>query len=84
MAGQQFSNQLNPHPHFCLCAVENESELKAELSKIQSSGIKAVAWQEPDRNNELTAWASEPVKGPNRLLFKHLKTLKVKGAYSIV
>jgi hypothetical protein len=73
-AGKSFSP--DPHPNFCLCTVENEAELRFHLDRLVKEGIRICAWYEPDRNNELTAIASEPISGERRRLFREFKLLK--------
>jgi len=34
--------------------------------KLKSQGVRIIEWREPDRNNELTAIATEPLAGERR------------------
>jgi hypothetical protein len=76
-AGKQFASELNPHPHFCICAVRDEARLKHDLDKLVKSGVRIATWYEPDRNNELTAFATEPIRTPEqRHLFRNFQLMR--------
>lgn len=65
-----------PHPHLVLCHVKHEDALHAQAEKLQSSGIRFEKFYEPDRDNELTALATAPIKGDDRRLFRRLQLVK--------
>ena len=65
------------HPHLVLCGVDSESQLNTIAKKLRNHGIDIKEWYEADRNDELTAIASEPVSGETRRLFKNLTLLKL-------
>lgn len=52
------------------------AELKIGLEKLVNLGVRFVEWHEPDRKNELTAIASEPIWGERRKLFRNFNLLK--------
>ncbi len=71
------SGHLSPiHPHIVLCEVRDEHALKACYDRLSARGVQCVRFHEPDRDNELTAVATEPVIGDARKAFRKLK-LKV-------
>jgi hypothetical protein len=65
-----------PHPHFCLCAVTDEQSLKNEMERLRDHGIQICPWYEPDKENELTAFATAPISGDLRKHCRKLKLLK--------
>lgn len=70
-------------PHLCLCTVKNEARLQLELEKLRSLGIEISEWREPDRNNELTAIATGPIRGDQRRLFRNFQLLRVEEAVAV-
>ena len=65
----------SPHPHLIVCSVGDEPALWQRLHRLQRHGIRFRAFFEPDRANELTALATEPVCGPTRRVFRNLRLL---------
>ena len=63
------------HPHIVLLGIRNELELHKALVRVQSSGLKVCSFYEPDRNNELTAFATQPVTQEYRSFFKRYNCL---------
>jgi len=60
-----------------LCAVKNERQLQKELDFFRSHGIMCEAFFEPDIGDRMTAFASEPVSGDQRELFRRGQLCKV-------
>jgi hypothetical protein len=75
-AGKAFSHLASEHPHFCVCAVRDERRLLHDLDKLKKLGIRVVEWREPDRNNELTAFATEPITPDRKHLFRNFQLLR--------
>jgi hypothetical protein len=71
------------HPSVILCGVINEDKLQQQLNFYQSQGIICKPFYEADLDNQLTAFATEPIFGEQRKLFKRLQLCKssdfVKG-----
>jgi len=65
----------SPHPHVIVCAARDEAALWGHLLRLQRLGVRLRPFFEPDRANELTALATEPVYGPTRRLFRNLRLL---------
>jgi hypothetical protein len=63
------------HPHIIVCAAGDEPALWRQLHRLQRHGVRFRAFFEPDRGNELTAVATEPVFGQTRRLFRNLRLL---------
>jgi hypothetical protein len=61
--------------------VRDEKRLRHDLDKLVKAGVRIRAWYEPDRNNELTAIASEPVSGDRRKLFRNFQLLKLEVSH---
>jgi hypothetical protein len=49
--------------------VQNEEQLIAANDRIESRGIKAILFREPDIGNKATALCTEPIWGDKRKLF---------------
>ena len=64
------------HPHLVLCGVRNESDLLNVSARLQAYNIQFRAFQEPDRNNEYTSIATEPIDGNRRNIFKRYHCFK--------
>jgi hypothetical protein len=64
-----------PHPHLIVCAVGDEPALWRQVHRLQRQGVHLRAFFEPDRGNELTALATEPIFGKTRRLFRNLRLL---------
>ena len=64
------------HPSVVLCGIDNESKLQKELERYQSMGIICKPFYEADLGGQLTAFATEPVFGEKRRLFKRLQLFK--------
>jgi hypothetical protein len=82
-ASQAFSVDAKDHPHFCLCAVRDEARLRHDLDKLVKAGVRCAAWYEPDQQNQLTAFATEPITGERRRLFRNFQLLRVGGTAQI-
>lgn len=71
------------HPSVILCGVDDEAKLQKQLDFYQNQGILCKPFYEADLDNQLTAFATEPIFGERRKLFKRLQLCKtsdfVKG-----
>lgn len=67
------------HPHLVLCSVSDERTLRSYMDRLNVHGIKYSKFCEPDRNNELTAIATEPIIGSHRRHFRNVSLLKFGG-----
>jgi hypothetical protein len=50
------------------------------MEKLREAGIRLQAFYEPDLNNELTAFATEPIGSDKRHLFRNFQLLKAESA----
>jgi len=65
----------SPHPHLIVCGVHDEPALWRFLHRLQQHEVRFLPFFEPDRGNELTALATEPVFDDTRRLFRNLRLL---------
>ena len=59
-----------------LCAVRDEAKLASWIDKLTRKDIRFITWTEPDRDNELTAIATEMLSGKQRRLLRDLQLMK--------
>ena len=64
-SARSFLSADSPHPHLVLCRVSSERDLLAAADRLDRLGIGFRIFREPDRDNEATALATEPL-GPDR------------------
>jgi len=64
------------HPHLVLCTSPDEISLSQQADALTSAGIRVTLFHEPDRNNELTAIATEPLCNRRRKLLRRLPLLQ--------
>lgn len=64
------------HPHLVVIGVDHEQKLFTTLSKLEQSGVNIIPFFEPDRNNEMTAFATEPILEDRRHLFRRFNCLR--------
>lgn len=62
------------HPHFVLLGFRNEKELLKALDRVQSE-FKVKPFYESDRNDELTAFATQPIFEDQRSFFRRYNCL---------
>jgi len=68
----------SPVNSLVICAVPNENALLKEYERLASYNIDSILFQEPDRNNEATAFCTEPISKKKRKLFSKWKLWKEK------
>lgn len=73
---RSFSEELEHPSVIIICGIDNEYKLQKQLEHYQSQGIQCKPFYEADLDNQLTSFATEPVFGETRRLFKHLQLLK--------
>jgi 3,4-dihydroxy-2-butanone 4-phosphate synthase len=77
-ASKAFSHLSDIHPHFVICEVRDEKRLKHDMDKLLAAGIQLRAFHENDLNNEMTAFATEPIRGEQRHHFRNFQLLKAE------
>ncbi len=65
-AARQFLPPDTEHPHLVLCAVASEDRLLAAADHLFRHNVRHALFREPDRADEATALATEPLAGPRR------------------
>lgn len=65
-SAREFIKPNQEHPSLVLCLVKNEAKLKNVIAELYNKNIKIKTFREPDRNNEITAIATEPLYGAER------------------
>lgn len=74
-AAKSFLDNNLEHPHLVVLGVKGEHQLYTSARKLDEAGIRYRIFTEPDRNNEATAIATEPVFGEKRHLFRTYRCL---------
>jgi hypothetical protein len=74
-AARSFLLADQPHPHFVLCRVASERELLAVADRLERAGIRFSLFREPDRDNEATALATEPLRPDRRTVLSRYPCL---------
>jgi peptidyl-tRNA hydrolase len=67
-AARQFLSPDQLHPHLVLCRVSSERDLLAAADRFERLGIRFRLFREPDRADEATALATEPLSAERRAL----------------
>jgi 7-keto-8-aminopelargonate synthetase-like enzyme len=63
------------HPSVIVFGVKDENKLKSLAQRVQDQGIRVRPFYEPDIGNQMTAFATEPVFGVNREIFRKYQLL---------
>ena len=63
------------HPHLVVFGIKNEQHLQKALNRLRVEGVECRPFVEPDRGNELTAFATEPIFSERRHLFRRYNCL---------
>lgn len=66
----------NDHPHLVVLGVKSEVQLHNALQRLSDYGISCKPFYESDLNGQLTSFATEPICGDTRQLFKNYQCLK--------
>ncbi len=68
--------ELDDHPSVIILDIKTEAKLNNVKNYLSSVGVKFVSFHEPDRDNELTSIATEPIFENRRRLFKKFQLIK--------
>jgi hypothetical protein len=60
-ATRHFDSKHEEHPHLVVLGVKDKDALLKCIPHLNSASIRYYAFTEPDRNNEVTAIATEPL-----------------------
>jgi len=64
------------HPHLVLCGVKSEQQLHTVQRHLDRIGIAFRSFFETDLDGQLTALATEPVRGHRRSLLRKYRCLR--------
>lgn len=67
------------HPHLVVVGIDHEPKLNRTLEKIRNSGVECIPFYEPDKNNQLTAFATVPIFEDRRHLFRRFNCLRMSS-----
>lgn len=70
------------HPHFVLLGIRDQRELERALARTQSAGIQVKPFYEADRDDELTAFATQPIFEQQRSFFRRYNCLNDELMFS--
>lgn len=65
-ACRQFQAVDSQHPHLVLCSVASQERLLLAADHLFKLNVRCTLFREPDRADEVTALATEPVCGQRR------------------
>lgn len=74
-AAKQFQFPNDP-PNLVLCGVKGERQLHDASNRLLEHGIRYYGYHEPDLNDQLTAVATEPLRGDVRKKLRRYQLLK--------
>jgi hypothetical protein len=83
-AARSFLSSDQPHPHLVLCRVASERTLLAAADRLERAHIRFALFREPDRNNEATALATEPLCAEQRRALARYPCLTRADLFSTV
>jgi hypothetical protein len=78
-AARAFLPSDHEHPFLVVCGMRDEVRLGRWLDRLRAAGVRFRAFFEPDLGDQLTAAATEPLRGKQRDLFQNLRQLTVNG-----
>jgi hypothetical protein len=82
-ASRHFLSVDSDHPHLVLCSVASEERLLAAADHLFQADIRYHLFREPDRDNEATALATEPLRGELRRKLERYRCLNAADFHSI-
>jgi hypothetical protein len=72
------------HPHLVVLGVKSELQLRNALRRLTQYGICCKPFYEDDLGNQLTSFATQPISGDSRQLFKNYQCLRDDHCLSMV
>ena len=73
---RQFPDPHSEHPYLVLCGVPDVNALTTAKARLEASGVPLAAFYEPDQAGSLTAVATRPLRGPERLPMRKYQCLR--------
>ena len=77
-AARRFLPPETEHPHLVLCGVPSPARLLAAADYLFRRSVRHALFREPDRANEPTALATEPLTGDRRRLLDRFRCLTAR------
>lgn len=74
-ASRFFMEKYHKHPHLILLSIKNLDKLKQLIKDLKEEKVKFKYFVEPDKNNEITALATQCFKGKQEM-FSNFKLLR--------
>ena len=74
--GSTLLSSEDDHPHLVVLGVKSEIQLYNALQRLSDNGIRCKPFYESDLDGQLTSFATEPIHGDSRQLFKNYQCLK--------
>lgn len=71
------------HPHLVVIGIDHEEKLRSIFSKIEQNGVRCIPFIEPDFDNEMTAFATEPILEDRRHLFRRFNCLRLPQVQNV-
>lgn len=75
-AARTYLKPGDSHPSVIICCVKSEQKLKMCAEELAGKGIDVQIFREPDIGHQMTALASEPVRGAKRKLFSRFQLMQ--------
>lgn len=75
-AARKYLKPGDEHPSVIICCVKSEQKLKMCADELLGKGIDLQIFKEPDIGHQMTALASEPVRGAKRKLFSRFQLMQ--------
>lgn len=71
-----FGGLQSEHPRLVVCGVEDEPSLHRARDHLLQAGVRCRTFSDSDLDNQVTALATEPVRGPARRPFRRFRLLR--------
>jgi hypothetical protein len=78
-AARAFLPSDREHPFLVVCGVRDEVRLGRCLDRLRAAGVRFRAFFDADLGDQLTAAATEPLRGRQRHIFRDLPLLADNG-----
>ena len=75
-ASRAYLPKDDEHPALIICTMKGESQLERAANELTAQGIRIKRFYEPDRNNEFTAFATEPLTGESRKAMRKFQLMR--------
>jgi len=66
----------NSVPNVVVIEIADEIQMNKVGNKVTNGGLTAFVWQDPDKEDGITAIVTEPLEDKNRAIFKNYRLYK--------